>query len=194
MIFESHITVAGVSLPRFKAMCRQADVKPVHIVSDTGSGVEQLMSAHFHHVRSFPQAYAEMEDLCRTFHPAVVRSKLEYIPRPKDVDPPTIFLYEEWHFKFEVAFDYVETLRNLAASVGFHTSINAVRQPQDSETMFVFATTRSRESSESFRDSLFGAETPYWKPINSIHECVVYDSNPGVDRYWFCDCPLKCNN
>ncbi len=191
MIFESHITVEGVSLPRFKAMCRQAQVKPVHIVSDTGSGVEQLMSAHFHHVSSLSKAFVEIGKLMAMFHPAVIRSKLEYIPRPKDVDPPTSFLYEEWHFKFEVAFDYVETLRNLAASAGLHTSINAVRQPQDSDTMFVFATTRSRETSESFRASLFSDETPYWKPVNSIRECVVYDSNPGIDRYWFCDCLLK---
>jgi len=187
-MYESHITVTGMEDGEFVALCRKLNVKPVVIEDDTGSaGLRQMMTAKFHFTDDLERAMAEMETIAANFC-TVLRRKLEYIVK-RGKDPLPEHKYLEFHTKYELDHDQVESFVTKVASLGGHTSRNVLKHPSKPSHCYHFATARSRETWQAMLGSLLE-----YQRVNTIMECVVYDDAPDIDSAWApCDACNRCN-
>lgn len=178
-MYESHVTVTNISEKHFLDKCSHLKVKPVIIKNDTGSNIDQMMTAKFHKV-GYDLAIEEMSKIASNF-PSVNRRKLEYIVGKNKVVPPHKYL--EFHAKFEVPAARLEEFSSIVRRNNGHTATNFLKAG------FAFATARSELTFNNILSRLSG-----YKLINQIRECVVYDDNPQIDNNWECmECPLKAH-
>jgi len=193
-MYESHITLDsyGISIERFKEICRIAKVKSLWIENDSGSDyLVQPMSKCFYQ-DTFAGTFIKVQrtkNLFESYGLKVIRVKIEEIIRPNEArkDEQEI-LYREFHSKFHVPLDSKEKFLYIVGSYGAHTATNSLKSPD-----YFFVTTRDEKLHSDLVKEL---ETVGFKRTNSIKEYVVYDSNPQIDTKWAkpegCyECPLK---
>lgn len=187
-MYESHITVRGISPELFEAQCRILRVKSILIENDTGSGISQMMTGKFHHTQSQRKALSEMFSIGRAFGTNVVRRKLERIG--EKITPITDYLYREIHLKYAVEPARLESFRELVTSRGGHTSQNRRKLDAGGGKQFEFATFRDLGQAQVIE---MACVNEGYRLVGKISEIVCYDDNPGIDRYWHecMDCSLK---
>jgi hypothetical protein len=184
MLYESHITVDGMSPEEFSCLCIANKLKPVFIVNDTGSNQDQMMTAKFHRVQSREAAISQMDDIASLFS-VVVRRKLELVIGRQS--PPIDYLYLEFHSKYLIHQHDTDCFLDIILSAGAHTSTNAFKLSAEKDLFYRFMTTR-----DPVKHAMVLRELKQFKLVNTIAECVVYDDNPNLDSNWSCfDCPLK---
>lgn len=182
-MFESHITISDCTEAEFLLICAKIGSKPVLIKDDTGSRVNQLMTANFHRTKYAERAIEQMHLIASNFT-SIVRQKLEYIQAKNELPPPCI--YVEIHSKYLVHEDRLGTFLDAVKSCGGQSSRNAFK-PAGSGFQHRFATTRSDESHSRLLTLLSD-----FKRVSTIRECVIYDDNQSLDANWACmECPIK---
>lgn len=182
-MYESHVTVSGLSCEEFREICRQIKVKAVVIEGDTGSdSKQQMMTSWFH--KDYDTAIGEMQFVACVFGEHVVRCKIELV-MGKRTALPREYLYREFHLKYQVSQEDDEEFVSTVLGCGGHTSTNA-RKPG-----FRFATARTPEVMTRLTSGLSA-----YKFVGAIMECVVYDTNPEMDPHWgVCnDCLIKATS
>lgn len=182
-MFESHVTVTSESSETFKNTCKELGVKAILIEQDTGSNnVDQLMTAKFHTTDQYDVAFQEMEKIASRFKNPI-RRKLERII--SKYEQPENFLYLEFHSKYELRYDQVETFLSLVRDAKAHSSTNTF---QRNDGIFYFVTARDEKKYQQLRFAL-----RQYKLVSTIRECVMFDSNPDLDIGWHqCqDCQMK---
>jgi hypothetical protein len=174
-LYESHVTVEHVTEDNFLEICKALSTKPVLVERDTGSGQRQMMTAKFHRC-SQEQAMEEMRDLASNFT-FVSRMKLEVIVGPSK-KPPEPHLYLEFHSKFILPENELGIFEDRVETLGGHTSRNSFKLQASPGHVFHFATARDEVTMRKI------VKAAGYELVNTLRECVLYDTNPEIDRFW----------
>lgn len=191
--YEVHITIEQIPSDTFIELCKILKLKPILIENDTGSGnLPQLMTSRFYRL-PYKNTLDEVKR-CEKFFEyhkiKVLRSKIEFII-PKNslylfpADMPSI-LYQEFHTKYYIPLDKQDTFCYAVERQGGHTSTNSLKNPE-----YIFVTSRDQKSHEALKRQM---SRESYIVLNSIHENVVFDTNPSLDVKWnqaCLECPLK---
>lgn len=183
--YESHVTVEGMNPQRFQRICKEIGVKPVMIEQDTGSGVDQMMTAKFHPGVDLNCAMSAMNEITRHFLPYVCRRKLEVIVGKRT--HVKNYLYLEFHSKFLLRRGSLHDFVRIVRDLGGHTSRNSLKHEAGSDKIYHFVTTRDLSLMEKIVKRLSAGPERY-AYMGIIRECVVFDDNPTIDRHWAHDC------
>jgi len=179
-MFESHVTIVGMSELEFLTICKNRSFKPIIIIDD--DGLKQMMTAKFHKTTDINVAMNEMEEIAKCFS-GVVRKKLEEIVS-KNKPSKLGFKYQEYHSKFLVPSSRAEDFFGIVKSMGGHTSFNELNGIE-----YRFVTTRNPELHDKLVNEIINLG---FELLGTIREHVIYDSNPHYDNNWHCfECPLK---
>lgn len=177
-MFESHITVNGIEEELFVLNCIKIGVKPILIERDSGSDFKsQMMTGRFHFTDDMAVAKHEMEVIASQFS-FVLRKKLEWIVGKSKAFPE--HLYQEFHAKFLMPSHKWPSFVSQVFELGGHTSYNGNKQFDNDGNLYYFATTRDRSLMRKIVKTL----SSQYKLVNTIMECVVFDTNPEVDVHW----------
>lgn len=185
-MYESHVTVEGLTDETFLGICTELGVKPVIIESDTGSNVRQMMTAKFHKTNNLLEAKHSMYQIGARFGKGVIRHKLEEIIGRRSELPDHEYL--EFHLKYEIHLDEIEEFVDMVLWSGGHTAKNTLKQTSNPKTVYHFATARDLDAYNRLLVNLRD-----YRRLNGIMECVVFDDNPQIDSNWYgCDgCAFK---
>ena len=126
-----------------------------------------------------------MHKIADVFSGNVIRRKLEKIIGKYSAIPKHEYL--EFHSKYEIVIDQIELFRDIVERNNGHTARNILKDSDNPNSVFYFATTRTHENFKILTKAL-----NRFKRLNSLMECVVYDDNPNVDSNWGClECGFK---
>jgi len=192
MIFEAHITVDSKDVEAWQEFCREEMIKPLYIRLTRGSHPDQLMcSVPFSaDLEATKQRVSMLEAKIRNAGFLILRSKLEcQLAHSALIQTPA---YYEYHMKLTLDEAGVTDLLPVAKKLSVGVSTNLLAMNGKWERWYLTGRDYTKNmgiASDEFRRLRRQVEQ-YFSVEGMDMECVIFDTNPGLDEGWI-DVPVQ---
>lgn len=185
--YEVHVTVDGDHASEWYDVCRQLDIKPLHIELASGLHRRQVMCAAVLETNEAGarELACNIESAAWEHRIPVVRTKVEcQLDKAQHVMRPA---YHEAHMKLMVRPEYGAKIVALCEEEeSLHASRNLLARDDDYVKWYV--TSRAYGTHWQDAASQFMADCSrvahHFPAVRVEMECVLYDTNPSLDIGW----------
>ena len=190
-MYESHITVEGISFLSFQDWCLRRGLKAILIGRDSGSSKKtQIMTSTYHPKEIFKETlervYGIAKAINRDTNGHVVRRKIERVLNPKEPPPSSFsYLHLEFHLSFLVKREAEGRFLREISNRETHTSRNVNKRSPEPGWDWLYVTCRTLQAKANILETAARYLPTDVRLVKTVHEAVVFDDNPDHDDNWY---------
>lgn len=186
MLFEAHVTVDSNDIEAWQECCREVLIKPLLIRLSHGAHPNQLMCAALFSA-DIELAARQVEVLENRIKEAgfkILRTKLEcQLAHSACVQKPSYF---ECHMKLTLDEAGASKLLSVAQELGIAASTNLLAVNGKWERWYLTSRDYMKDMGIAIDEfQRLRRQVEQYLPVEEMDmECVIFDTNPGLDRGW----------